>query len=89
MNWDRIQVDWQRFKVRAKQHWGKLSDDDLEASQGKREVIAGKLIEAYALSKDDAERQLSVWQQSLDAIEASNTEPRVSTDRSGTPVARH
>jgi uncharacterized protein YjbJ (UPF0337 family) len=88
MNWDRIQGDWQRFKVRAKQHWGKLSDDDLEASRGQRDVLAAKLIEAYALFKDDAERQLAEWQRSLDAIEAARAGSDA-TERSGTPVARH
>jgi uncharacterized protein YjbJ (UPF0337 family) len=66
MNWDRIQRDWTQYQVRAKQHWGKLSNDDLSAMAGKREVLAGKIIEAYALSKEDAERQINEWQQSLD-----------------------
>jgi uncharacterized protein YjbJ (UPF0337 family) len=65
MNWSTIQSDWKQYQVRAKQHWGKLNSDDLSAMAGKREVLAGKLIEAYALSKED-ERQINAWQQSLD-----------------------
>ena len=69
MNWDRIQAEWTQFKGRAKQRWGKLTIDDLESSAGQREVLAGRLMEAYALSKQDAERQIGEWQRSLDAAE--------------------
>jgi uncharacterized protein YjbJ (UPF0337 family) len=65
MNWDQIRGDWKQFKVRAKQRWGKLSNSDLDAFDGQREVLAGKIIEAYAISKEEAERQLDEWQQSL------------------------
>ncbi|MGQ0655455.1 MAG: hypothetical protein ACT4P4_24875 [Betaproteobacteria bacterium] len=29
MTWDRIQGDWQRFKVNAKARWNKLSEQQL------------------------------------------------------------
>jgi len=84
MNWDRIQAEWTQFKGRAKQRWGKLTLDDLESSAGQREVLAGRLMEANALSKQDAERQIGEWQRSLDAADA--TRASVVTDRSGAVV---
>jgi len=62
MNWDRIEGNWKQFKGNAKQQWGKLTDDQLEVISGKRDLLAGKIQEAYGLSKDEAEKQLSVWQ---------------------------
>jgi uncharacterized protein YjbJ (UPF0337 family) len=84
MNWERIQTEWTQFRGRAKQRWGKLALDDLESCAGQREVLAGRLSEAYALSKQDAERQISEWQRSLDA--AAATRESVATERSGAIV---
>ena len=55
MNWDRIEGNWKQFKGNAKQQWGKLTDDQLD-------VIAGKIQEAYGVTKDAAEKQLAEWQ---------------------------
>jgi CsbD-like len=29
MNWDQIEGNWQQFKGKVKEKWGKLTDDDL------------------------------------------------------------
>ena len=63
MNWDRIEGNWQQFKGTAKQQWGKLTDNQLDVIAGKRDLLAGRIQEAYAVSKDEAEKQLSAWQQ--------------------------
>ena len=63
MNWDRIEGNWKQFKGNAKQQWGKLTDDQLDTVAGKRDALAGKIQEAYGVSKDEAEKQLSTWQQ--------------------------
>ena len=62
MNWDRIEGNWKQYKGSAKQQWGKLTDDQLDVSSGKRDVLAGKIQEAYGISKDEAEKQVNAWQ---------------------------
>ena len=62
MNWDRIEGNWKQYKGSAKQQWGKLTDDQLDVSSGKRDVLVGKIQEAYGISKDEAEKQMSAWQ---------------------------
>jgi len=69
MHWDRIEHDWKRFRVSAKRHWGKLTEQQLEAIAGRRALLVGRIQDAYALSKDDAERQLVDWQTQLAARE--------------------
>ena len=32
MDWNRIEGNWKQFKGRAKEKWGRLTDDDLETS---------------------------------------------------------
>jgi len=62
MNWDRIKGNWMEFKGKAKQQWGKLTDDDLDVVDGKREELAGKIQNRYGVAKDEAERQIDDWE---------------------------
>jgi len=49
-------------KVRVKEKWGKLTDDQLDVIAGKRDQLSGKLQESYGVSKDEADRQISDWE---------------------------
>ena len=62
MNWDQSEGNWKQIKGNAKEQWGKLTNDDLDVVAGKRGHLAGKIQEAYGVTKDDAEKQLSDWQ---------------------------
>ncbi|HWK83168.1 MAG TPA: CsbD family protein [Caldimonas sp.] len=62
MNWDRIKGNWKQVTGKAKEKWGKLTDDDLEVVAGHRDQLAGKIRERYGLAKDEVERQLAAWQ---------------------------
>jgi uncharacterized protein YjbJ (UPF0337 family) len=66
MNWDTIQGNWKQLTGRAKQQWGKLTDDDLQVVAGHRDMLAGKIQERYGIAKDEAEKQLSAWEKSAD-----------------------
>jgi uncharacterized protein YjbJ (UPF0337 family) len=65
MNWDRIEGDWKQFKGSVLQKWGKLTDDQLDVIAGKRDRLGGKIQEAYGISKEETEKQLTAWQKSL------------------------
>jgi uncharacterized protein YjbJ (UPF0337 family) len=58
MNWDRIEGNWKQFKGRAKQQWGKLTDDELGQLAGKRDELIGKIQERYGYQRDQAEREV-------------------------------
>ena len=45
MNWDRIEGNWKQFTGKAKQQWGKLTDDDLTVVEGRRVELVGKIQE--------------------------------------------
>jgi uncharacterized protein YjbJ (UPF0337 family) len=59
MNDDRAQGNWKQFKGKVKEQWGKLTDDDLDVVDGKRDQLAGKIQERHGLAKDEAERQIT------------------------------
>lgn len=47
---------------KVKEQWGKLTDDDFDVIEGRREQLAGKIQERYGLTKDEAEKQIDEWQ---------------------------
>jgi uncharacterized protein YjbJ (UPF0337 family) len=66
MNWDTIAGNWKQFQGKVRQQWGKLTDDDLELVQGKRDELAGRIQERYGIAKDEAERQIDDWSRTAD-----------------------
>jgi uncharacterized protein YjbJ (UPF0337 family) len=72
MNWDRIEGNWKQFKGNALQQWGRLTDDQLDVIAGKRDVLLGRIQEAYGISRDEGEKQLAAWQARLQEISQSN-----------------
>ena len=65
MNWDRIQGNWKQMKGKVREQWGKLTDDQLDVVAGKRDLLLGRIQEAYGISKDETEKQLAEWQQRI------------------------
>ena len=59
MNWTNIEDGWNEYKASAKQQWNKLSDPQLADTLGRREFLASKVQELYALSKEETERQVA------------------------------
>ena len=43
MDWNRVDGNWKQIKGRVKQKWGKLTDDDLNVINGRREQLEGKI----------------------------------------------
>ncbi|SFG93075.1 CsbD-like [Ensifer sp. OV372] len=37
MDWNRVEGNWKQIKGKVKEQWGKLTDDDLDQINGKRE----------------------------------------------------
>jgi uncharacterized protein YjbJ (UPF0337 family) len=65
MNWDTISGNWREAKGKLRAKWGKLTDDDLEAIAGKRDVLVGRLQQHYGRKKDDAERDVDQFLQGI------------------------
>jgi uncharacterized protein YjbJ (UPF0337 family) len=65
MNWDRVEGNWKQFKGNVQQKWGKLTDDDLDVIEGKRTELSGKLQARYGYAKDEAEKNIDSWLNSV------------------------
>ena len=58
-------------KVKVK--WGKLTDDDVTAVNGKKEQLVGKIQERYGIAKDAAEKQVDEFIQSFSPDDATKS----------------
>ncbi len=61
MNWDQIEGKWKQFQGDVRSKWGKLTDDDLETINGKRDKLVGRLQERYGIKRDQAEKDVDQW----------------------------
>jgi len=62
MNWSIIESRWNEYKAAAKRQWDKLSEGQLSGTRGNREYLLRRVQEAYAVSRIEAERQVTDWQ---------------------------
>lgn len=62
MNEDIAKGNWKQFKGIVKEQWGKLTDDDLDVIDGKREQLVGKVQERFGVAQDEAEKQVKDWE---------------------------
>lgn len=58
MNEDTLKGNWTQLKGKIREQWGKLTDDDLDVINGKREQLIGALRTKYGRTQDEAERDL-------------------------------
>ena len=61
MDWNRVQGNWKQVAGKVKAKWGKLTDDDLTAINGRREELEGKIQERYGIAKDKARKDVDAW----------------------------
>ena len=53
--WEELKGNWKQMKGAIKENWNQLTDDDIEAMEGRRERIVGKIQERYGEAKYSAE----------------------------------
>jgi len=66
MNWDKIEGGWKQFKGKAREQWGRLTDDDVDIVMGRRDQLIGKIQERYGITRDEADREINEWLEMLE-----------------------
>jgi uncharacterized protein YjbJ (UPF0337 family) len=61
MTQDVFKGAWKQLKGNVKKQWGKLTDDDLMAIDGNKDILIGKLQERYGYSKTEAQRHVDTF----------------------------
>jgi len=50
-----------QFTGEISREWGKLTEDDLTAINGRRDQLEGKIQERYGYAKDQARKEVDDW----------------------------
>ncbi|MGH7131091.1 MAG: CsbD family protein [Phycisphaerales bacterium] len=58
MTSDTISGNWKQFKGKVRQQWGKLTDDDMDVINGKREELEGKLQTLYGKDREQVRKEV-------------------------------
>jgi uncharacterized protein YjbJ (UPF0337 family) len=58
MNRAQMQGNWKQIRGKAKEKWGKLTDNDLDVINGHLEQLVGKIQERYGIARQEAEKQV-------------------------------
>jgi uncharacterized protein YjbJ (UPF0337 family) len=58
MNWNQVQGNWTEFTAKARQTWGKFTDDELDQIAGKRDMLVGQIQRKYGIAQEAAERRV-------------------------------
>ena len=61
MDKNQLEGKWEQLKGKAREQWGKLTDNDLQVIGGKKEQLIGKLQERYGYMKDRAEKEVEAF----------------------------
>ena len=61
MDWNQVEGNWKQIRGDVKKQWGKLTDDDLTAIDGRREALEGKIQERYGIAKDQVRKDVDDW----------------------------
>lgn len=69
MNWDAVEGNWKQIKGRAREQWGRITNDEVDVIAGRRDKLIGKLQEHYGIAREEAERQIREW---ADMLEVSS-----------------
>jgi uncharacterized protein YjbJ (UPF0337 family) len=78
MEWDEIKTQWPAYRASCARRWAQISDRELDQIDGDRERLSRQIQEAYLISADDADREISQW---LAADRSTpGSEPGVSED---------
>jgi uncharacterized protein YjbJ (UPF0337 family) len=64
MNWNRSEENWKQIRDGIKQEWSELADSQVDSIAGRRDELLEKIQENYGVGREDAERQVTVWEMS-------------------------
>ena len=61
MDWDEIEENWKQAKGKIKEKWGKLTDGDLDAIEGRRSRLEDRIHKRYGFASDHVRKEIDDW----------------------------
>jgi uncharacterized protein YjbJ (UPF0337 family) len=66
-----VKANWTQARARLRVQWGKLTDDQLDVIEGRRELLLAQLQQSYGVTAAEAESQLEAWEREEDPERAA------------------
>ncbi|MGI9247132.1 MAG: CsbD family protein [Steroidobacteraceae bacterium] len=64
MDWEQVRARWSQLRGRVRMQWGRLTDDQLDVIEGRRQLLLGQLQATYGVTEEEADRQVTLWEDS-------------------------
>jgi len=61
MDWHQVEARWKQARGKIKEKWVKLTDEDLEVIQGRRERLERKIQDRYGFATDHVRKEIEDW----------------------------
>jgi uncharacterized protein YjbJ (UPF0337 family) len=61
MNWLQVADSWREAKTRIQRKWRKLTDDDLDLIDGRRDRLERKILQLYGFAPDHVRKEVDDW----------------------------
>jgi uncharacterized protein YjbJ (UPF0337 family) len=61
MNWSSIEQNWKKVRLNIKAKWEELSDEDLDAINGRRERLEKKIQTRYGFAPEYISEEVDNW----------------------------
>ena len=75
MEWKDIEGQWKSFRPPIREQWSKLTDTQLDAVGGSRELLIRTIRQVYSISQEQTEKQVAAWAKRLPSPPARAAEP--------------
>jgi uncharacterized protein YjbJ (UPF0337 family) len=61
MDWNQVEARWKQARGKIKEKWVRLTDEDLEVIEGRRERLERKIQERYGFAPDHVRKEIEDW----------------------------
>jgi len=61
MEWNDVKRKWKQAKSKIQSKWGKLTDDDLDLIDGRRDRLEGTIQQRYGFAPDHVRKEVDDW----------------------------
>jgi uncharacterized protein YjbJ (UPF0337 family) len=66
MDWDIIAGSWKEIKGKVHEKWGRITNDELDVIDGKREQLEGTIQRVYGKTKDEVKKEVDEFARSCE-----------------------
>lgn len=59
MNTDQLKGNWKILRGKVKEHWGQLTEDELDVINGRFDQLSGAIQKRYGIAREKADEEIA------------------------------